>query len=203
MGVKIARRTTGGDAETGFGVDIGGGLTWSDRSRGIAAEVSGRGLLTHASSGFREHGFAGSLSWDPRPETERGVSLTLRQSMGAGATGGVDALLSRGTMAGLAANDNGDALRQRRLEVRLGYGFPAFAGRFTSTPEIGFGLSQTHRDYSLGWRLGLAQGGAAAVELRLEGTRSEAMNGNEAPEHGIGFRMTARWHPDRQAGTPE
>ena len=104
-----------------------------------------------------------------------------------------DALLSRGTMAGLAANDNGDALRQRRLEVRLGYGLPAFADRFTATPEFGFGLSETHREYSLGWRLGLAQGDPGALELRLEGRRSEAANGNREPEHAVGLRMTARW----------
>ena len=150
-------------------------------------------MLTHASSGFREHGFAGSVSWDPTPDSERGLKLTLRQAVGAEAKGGVDALLSRGTMAGLAANDNGAALRQRRLEVRLGYGLPAFADRFTATPEFGFGLSETHREYSLGWRLGLAQGDPGALELRLEGRRSKAANGNREPEHAVGFRMTARW----------
>ena len=191
--LEIGVRHDGGDAETGFGVDIGGGLAWLDRARGIAAEVSGRALLTHASGGFREHGFAGSLTWDPRPDSERGLKLTLRQAVGAEANGGVDALLARGTMAGLAANDNGDALRQRRLEVRLGYGLPAFADRFTATPEIGFGLSEAYREYSLGWRIGLAQGDPGALELRLEGTRSEAANGNAAPEHAVGFRMTARW----------
>ena len=191
--LEIGVRHDGGHAETGFGVDIGGGLAWLNRASGIGAEVSGRGLLTHASSGFREHGFAGSLTWDPRPDSERGLKLTLRQAVGAEANGGVDALLSRGTMAGPAANDNGDALRQRRLEVRLGYGLPAFADRFTATPEFGFGLSQTHREYSLGWRLGLAKGDPGALELRLEGKRSETANGNEEPGHAIGFRMTARW----------
>ena len=191
--LEIGVRHDGGDAETGFGVDIGGGLAWSDRASGITVEVSGRGLLTHASSGFREHGFAGSLTWDPSPDSERGVNLTLRQAVGSEANGGVDALLSRGTMAGLAANDNGDALRQRRLEVRLGYGLPAFEGRFAATPEIGFGLSEAHREYSLGGRIGLAQGDPGALELRLEGKRSEAANGNAAPEHAVGFRMTARW----------
>ena len=107
-------RHDGGDAETGFGVDIDGGLAWSDRARGIAAEVSGRGLLTHASSGFREHGFAGSVSWDPTPDSERGLKLTLRQAVGAEAKGGVDALLSRG--------DHGRACgqRQRRRAATTG-----------------------------------------------------------------------------------
>ena len=184
-------RHDGGDAETGFGVDIDGGLAWSDRARGIAAEVSGRGLLTHASSGFREHGFAGSVSWDPTPDSERGLKLTLRQAVGAEAKGGVDALLSRGTMAGLAANDNGDG--RRRREVEFGYGFGMFEGRFTGTPEIGLGLSEAGRDYSLGWRLTHAGSGAGSLDLSVEARRRESANDDDPPEHGIGFAATARW----------
>ena len=58
------RRRDGGDAETGFGVDIGGGLAWSDTRRGITAEFRGPGLLTHEADGFRERGVSGSLFWD-------------------------------------------------------------------------------------------------------------------------------------------
>ena len=191
--LEVGVRHDGGDAETGFGVDLGGGLAWSDPASGIAAEVSGRGLLTHEAGGFREQGYSGALTWDPRPDSDRGARLTLQQTLGASATGGMDALLGRETLAGLAANDNGeDALQRRRLEVRLGYGLSAFGDRFTSTPELGFGLSDTGRDYSLGWRLGLAQGGPTSLELRLEATRRESAN-DDAPEHGVGFRVTARW----------
>ena len=191
--LEIGVRHDGGDAETGFGVDIGGGLAWSDRASGITVEVSGRGLLTHASSGFREHGFAGSLTWDPRPDSERGVKLTLRQTVGAEANGAMDALLSRRTMDGLVANDNGNALRQRRLEVRLGYGLPVFAGRFAATPEIGLGLSEAGRDYSLGWRLTRAGSGAGSLEFSLAAHRHESANDEVPPEHGGGFKVTARW----------
>ena len=189
--LEIGVRHDGGDAETGFGVDIGGGLAWSDRARGITAEVSGRGLLTHASSGFREHGFAGSVSWDPTPDSERGLKLTLRQAVGAEAKGGVDGLLSRETMAGLAANDNGDG--RRRREVKFGYGFGMFEGRFTATPEIGLGLSEAGRDYSLGWRLTRAGSGAGSLDMSVEARRRESDNDDVPPEHGIGFAATARW----------
>ena len=189
--LEIGVRHDGGDAETGFGVDIGGGLAWSDRASGIGAEVSGRALLTHASGGFREHGFAGSLTWDPTPDLERGLKLTLRQSVGAEANEGVDALLSRGTMAGLAANDNSDG--RRRREVKFGYGFGMFEGRFTATPEIGLGLSEVGRDYSLGWRLTRAGSGAGSLDLSVEARRRESANDDVPPEHGIGFAATARW----------
>ena len=40
------------------------------------------------------------------PGTDRGLSLSLRQGWGVSPTGGMDALLGRETLAGLAANDN-------------------------------------------------------------------------------------------------
>ncbi len=139
--LEIGVRHDGGDAETGFGLDLGGGLAWSDPGTGIRAEANARGLLTHESAGFRERGIAGSFGWDPTPGSDRGPSLTLSQTMGVSARGGADALLGRTALAGLAANDNGDELERRRLELKLGYGFGAFGDRFTSTPEAGFGMS--------------------------------------------------------------
>ena len=192
--VEIGARHDGGDAETGFGVDIGGGLAWSDPERGLSAEVRGRGLLSHAADGFRERGFSGSLSWDPTPDTARGLSVSMSQTLGAQAPGGVDDLLERGTLAGLAANDDSDELQHRRLEVNLGYGFGAFGDRFTLTPQIGFGMSQGHREQSLGWRLRREmRGNTGALEFALEARRRESANDNAEPEHGVGLRVTARW----------
>lgn len=62
--------------------------------------------------------------------------------MGESSSGGADALLSRATLEGLVASDNGDNddLRNQRLELQLSYGFLAFGERFTLTPELGLGL---------------------------------------------------------------
>ena len=196
--LEVGVRHDGGDAETGFGLDLGGGLAWSDEKTGIRAEVSGRGLLTHEGAGFRQRGIAGSLGWDPTPGSDRGPSLTLRQTMGLSAAGGVDALLGRRTLAGLAANDNGDELERRRLELTLGYGFPALGDRFTSGPEIGFGLSDAAREYRLGWRLKRdMRGDPGSLELLIEGRRRESANpgsgAGAAPEQSLGIRLTARF----------
>ena len=198
--VEVAVRQDGGDAETGFGVDLGGGIAWTDPQRGLSVDLRGRGLVSHDSKGFREAGLSGSLSWEPRAESGRGPSLTLTQTMGGQAAGGADALLGRGTLAGLAANDNGaedGLLSRRRLDVRFGYGFAAFGDRFTATPELGFGLSEWSRDYRLGWRLS-SGGGAGSLDLSLEAARREAANGNGAgaganPEHTVGLRIEARF----------
>ena len=200
--LEIGVRHDGGDAETGFGLDLGGGFAWSDPGTGIRAEVSGRGLLTHESAGFRQRGIAGRLGWDPTPGSDRGPSLTLSQTLGVSTQGGADALLGRTTLAGLAANDNGDELERRRLEVKLGYGFGTFGDHFTATPEVGFGMSAAHRDYSLAWRFvrDRRRGDIGSLEFSLEVRRRESVNdpgsGSGAgpePEHGVGFRMTARW----------
>ena len=193
--LEVGVRHDGGDAETGFGLDLGGGLAWSDPATGLRAEASGRGLLTHESAGLDERGFAGALGWDPRPGTDRGPSLTVRQTLGRAASGGAQALLGRTTLAGLAANDDGDELQRRRLEVTFGYGFGAFGGRFTARPEAGLAVSQDNREYSLTWRLVRDRRGGdiGSLELALEARRRESANDDTPPEDTVGLRATARW----------
>ena len=190
--VELGVRHDGGDAETGYGADIGARLAWSHPERGLSAEVRARGLLAHEADGFSERGFSGTLSFDPEPDSERGLSFALTQTVGASASGGADALLGRGHLEGLAANDDGEGLGQRRLEARLGYGFALFGGRFTGTPEIGLGLSDAHRDYSLGWRLAEARPAGLAFGLDVEGARREQAYGDGGPEHRLGLGLAWR-----------
>ena len=136
--LEVGARHDGGDAETGFGADIGGRLAWSDPALGIEAELAARGLLTHEDGSLSERGFAGSLAWDPSPDTERGAKLTLRQAVGAEATGGMDALLRPGTARVLEAA-NGDGPERRRLEARFGYGIALFGGGWTGMRRPGTG----------------------------------------------------------------
>ena len=192
--LELGLRHDGGDAETGYGADLGGGVAWSDPGRGISAEFRGRGLLSHEATGFRERGLSGALSWEP-VAGGRGPRLSLSQTVGGASRGGMYALLERETLAGLAANDNGDDLRQRRLELRFGYGFGAFGDRFTWTPEAGFGLSDGGRDYTLGWRL-LRRSTASdigSLELSFDARRQESANDTRPPEHAAGLRLISRF----------
>ena len=196
--LEIGVRHDGGDAETGFGLDLGGGLALSDPKRGLQAELRGRGLLTHESKGFRDLGFSGSLAWEGNPGSDRGAKLRLTQTVGGSSSGGAGALLSRTTLEGLAANDDGaggnDELKSRRLELKFGYGLSAFGDRFTWTPEVGVDLSDTGRDYSLGWRLVRGAGsGGGSLDLSFEATRRESANDDTPPVHEVGLRLTARF----------
>ena len=126
---ELGARLDGGDAETGLGVDLGGGLAFAAPRQGVALDLKGRGLMAHEASGFREWGASAALTWDPRPETDRGLALRLRQSWGGSPTGGMDALLGRETLAGLAANDDGGTASAGRLEAELGFGLVAVRRR--------------------------------------------------------------------------
>ena len=196
--LEAGLRHDGGDAETGFGLDLGGGLAWSDPARGLSAELRMRGLLTHESEGFRERGVSGSVAWDPGRGSGRGPALRLTQALG-DTTGGSDALFGRRHLGGLAADDagadGGSGLENRRLELRMGYGLAVLEDRFTLTPEFAFGRSGDRREYALGWRLNRAHGGRGAMEFRLEATRSEAAGAHvdDGAEHGLGLGFTARW----------
>ena len=153
--LELGVRHDGGDAETGFGLDLGGGLAWSDPATGIRAAVSGaRPADPTRAPGSASAGSRGSFGWDPDaglgPGSEPGAEA---DHGGLGERRRGRAAGPPRPLAGLAANDDGDELDRRRLELRLGYGFGALGDRFTATPEAGFGMSQVHRDYSLAWRL--------------------------------------------------
>ena len=117
--LELGVRHDGGDAETGFGGDIGAGLALSDPLRGLSAELRARGLLTHEDGGMRDRGLSGTLAFDPASETGRGLSPSLTQTVGGQASGGADSLLERTTLAGLGADDGG-GLSARRLDARVG-----------------------------------------------------------------------------------
>lgn len=46
----------------------------------LEAVLRRRGLVSHESRGFRERGFFGSFSWNQKPCTDRGATLTLTQT---------------------------------------------------------------------------------------------------------------------------
>ena len=189
---EVGLRLDGGDAETGFGADLGGGLAFADPKHGLSLEFRARGLLARESSGFREWGASAGLAWDPRPGTDRGLSLSLRQGWGVSPAGGMDALLGRETLAGLGAGASGNGFKAAsRLEAGIGFGLAMFGGAFTGTPHAGFGLSENGRDYRLGWRLTSAVPGDPGFEVGLEATRGE--NDNAPAEHGLMLRGTIRW----------
>ena len=152
-----------------------------------------RGLLTHEEGDFRDLGVSGRLAWDPDPGSTLGWSMSLRQAMGGPAAGGTDALLRPHTAGRLGAGADGGELDSRRLEAKIGYGLPVTGGRYIGTPEVGVGVSDTDREYSLGWRLGRARKGPVDFTFDIEGALRESVDDTEEPAHRIGLRLSLRW----------
>ncbi len=213
-------RHDGGDAEQGFGVEVGGGVAWRVPALGLTLDVSGRTLLTHEDDGQEAYGFSAALGYDPRPETTRGFTLNLRQDVGGPSSGGVQALFVS-ELPGVGMGSG--ASLGSRWNLETSYGMAVSDDRFTLSPSFGLGVSETAIDYSLGWEL-VPQPSETALDftLTLKATRREPLdvgsasstwfdtgvggdgvgsgfdtgqqNGSElGPEHGVSIGVTARW----------
>ena len=183
--LEVGARHDGGDAETGFGVELGGGIAWRDPRLGLSLDVSGRTLLAHDNDDLEDRGVSAALAYRPDPATQRGPSFALRQEFGSRADGGLDALFAPDPL-----DERTGSEATSRWTMEAAYGVPAFGGRFTGSPHVGLGLATGARDYSLGWRLAPAQS-APDLSLGLKATRRES--DAAAPEHTVGFEVRARW----------
>ena len=186
--VEVGLRHDGGDAETGAGMDVGGGLVVSDASTGLAVDLRVRTLVLHQAAGFRERGMALSLSYNPTPSTPLGLTAKVAPSWGGQATSGAQALWGQETMAGMG---HSSLAQGNRLDGEVGYGLPV-GSRFVGTPTLGVGTSADGRDYRLGYRLGALGGAGTAFELGVEAHRRESPMLDTA-DNGFLGRATVGW----------
>ena len=168
--LEVGLRRDAGDAETGAGVDLGGGLVVKDPLTGLSADVQIRMLLVHQAEGFGERGGSVRLSLDPTPSTPLGFKAQVTPAWGGRATSGAEALWSRETMAGLAA---GRSAPGSRFNADFGYGLPV-GSRLVGTPRLGIGTSGMARDYRLGYQLTLLHDDAVYFALGVDATRVPA-----------------------------
>ena len=185
--LEIGARHDGGDAETGSGLEIGGGIVWADPALGLSLDVSGRTLIAHGDDDLKDRGYAASFAFDPDPATKRGPSFSLRQEFGGQANGGLDALFGATTL----EERTGSGESTSRWALEAAYGFPAFDGRWTGSPHAGLGFATGERDYSIGWRLTPEAAGAPDLSFGLRATRTES--DTDAAVHSVGVELRARW----------
>ena len=191
-GLEVGLRHDGGDAETGTGVELGGRVSYTDADSGLSVEARVRGLIAHEDSNYREWGASGAVRLAPGARG-RGLSFSLAPTYGA-ASSGVDRLWSARDAQGLAPG--GTFEPESRLAGELGYGLALFGDRFTGTPNVGFGLTGTAREYRIGWRLTSVVPNDPGFEVNLDATRRESANDNAAgagAEHGVMLRGAIRW----------
>ena len=165
--VEVGVRHDGGDAETGTGVEVGGGLRFA--RAGVTIEGAVRTLVAHEESGYEEWGASGAIHIQPGV-SGRGLSLTLSPTWGAAASG-VERLWGLSDASGFG---NGEFEAERRLEAEVGYGFGVPHAPGLVTPYAGLSLAEGG---SRTWRTGTRWKVAPEATLGLEATRHEARTG--------------------------
>ena len=179
---EVGLRYDGGDAETGTGVEIGGGISY--QGAGFSIEGSVRKLVAHEESGYDEWGASGSVRIDPGA-SGRGLSLTLTPTFGA-ASSGVEQLWTHRDATGLTPDGEFEA--ESRFETELGYGIGLRRNHGLLTPYTGLSLGEGG---DRTWRTGTRWKMAEQATLGLEATRSEAQN---APAmNALIVRSVVRW----------
>ena len=176
--VEVGLRYDGGDAETGAGVELGGGVRYA--ASGLTMEVRARGLLAHEESDYEEWGVSASLVFSPGSEG-RGLSMRVGSAWGA-ASGGADRIWTGGA-AGLAGGADQPGAS---LDAEVAYGLDAVRGLLT--PYAGVALSENGEIWRAGarWKLG------PAFDVSLEANLKEPV-GDEEPEGGLLLRGSRRW----------
>ena len=180
-------RHDGGDAETGFGVELGGGLAWSHPASGLSVDIEGRTLIAHDSDDLEDRGFAATLGLDPNPESERGLSFSLGQSVGGQTSGGVEALFASGPL-----DERGGAAHEQRWTAEAAWGFSAFGGRYTASPHAGVGLTRGGRDYTVGYRVVPARE-APALDITFGLAARRSVGEGDDGSHSIAVELGAQW----------
>ena len=179
--LEAGLRYDGGDAETGAGVELGGGLALS--AGRVSVEVNVRGLVAHEDAEYEEWGFSGSVKWQPN-EDGRGWAMDAGSSWGDTASG-VNALWSRQDASGIARGAGMDAAR--RFHAQLGYGLEGRRGRALWVPFFATEASAGQQAYRMGLKLTSGPNLEAGLELgRRTGTRG-------VTEDAIQLQGSVRW----------
>ena len=172
-----------GDAETGAGLEVGGGLGYA--AGRLSVEVKARGLLAHEDVRYEEWGFSGSIAYTPGKDG-RGLSMRLGSARGA-AESGVHSLWSRQDASELAGSTGFEAAQ--RFQAELGYGFDARQGRVRWAPYMGV---ESGDGSSQALRLGVKLTSDRGLDAELELGRRQGHAGAD-PEHAVQLRAEMRW----------
>ncbi len=139
--VEANVRQDGGDAETGIGLELGGGLRVAYPPWNLRGEVRSQGLVLHSADGFTEWGISGSIQVGTPSE---GWMMRVRPSYGPNPQ---MTLHRQQTILDVAPSPSG----RHRTEVELGYGIPIHRGSARSI--VGVTELPQGRLYRLGGQL--------------------------------------------------
>ena len=180
--LEAGLRYDGGDAETGAGLEVGGGLAYGTGR--LSVEINARTLVAHQDTDYEEWGYSGSLTYRPG-KGGRGLSLKLGSAWGA-ARSGVQSMWSHTDASGLApgaAMDPG-----QRLQAEFGYGLNGPRGRALWVPFVG---AEAGQGGSQSLRMGLKLTAGSNIEAGLAIGQQGSARGEA--RHSVQIRGAMRW----------
>ena len=180
--LEMGLRYDGGDAETGFGLEIGGGLDWTDPTRGITLGLEGRTLMLHEDGGLEDWGFSATFGYDPYPETKRGFSASVSRNLGGASSGGVAALLAPETIPE-AMDTGGDGAWSQEAAYGISRGRGMVGSPYTRLS--GTGRVETTR---LGYRIKPDADHAADMNVDLWAEPRTHIKGEDAMGASLGWQ---------------
>ena len=180
------------------GVELGGGLGYSNRSLGLRMRAGMRGLMSEEEVGFEQWGASGTIAFDPNPSSPLGASFNVSQSWGITPRTGFGGTQNMGTMrqreplprsvTGMSRpNLYGQPMR---IEGEMGYGFSASGGKGVATPYAGVAFSDRDRS---GVLLGFNLQAGRRFLLNVEGStpKVRAISFDSTPEFRV--RGLLKW----------
>ncbi len=186
--LELGARWDDGDAESGPGAELAGGLTYADTRHRLRVEARGHRLLVHRDS-FEEWG--ASLTLRLTSGGNRGLNVALAPAWGTGSTTNrVDALWRGESLpppSGGAGSE--DSWTPDRLNLAFSYGLEYPAGRLlTPFGELGMQSAGSGR-LRLGTRL-VEEGGERTGGWRLELFGEQQARTVRSSERRLGLQAT-------------
>ncbi len=177
--IEFGGRWDDGDADTGVGAEIGGGLEY--RASGFSVAARGRYSFAHRQSGFEDWGGSLSLTVGEAGMQGHGQGLWLSFTPEWGnPTSGVQQTWNGISVAGVEdAVSSTDTAAAGRLNLELGYGMRTRGRGWQVTPYGGLSATDEDTRYRLGGHIRANE----SMDLSLEGERRETADGDT--EHGI------------------
>ena len=168
--LELAMRVDGGDADDGFGAELGGGIAYYYPQLGLGVEARGRVLLMHDANDYKEWGASLAVRLAPVTALGYGLSFSLTPTWG-DMSSDTAALWDNPAM--LNSYDSGGVRtvtwRPDHLRVRLAYGL-AWGWRNLVTPfgEVDIAGGDSSRRVRLGTTLDIGRNSSVLGNLQVE-----------------------------------
>ena len=173
--VELGARMDGGDAETGLGAELAGGVSFANQRLGLVVEARGHWLIAHQDRDFKERGARLAIRLDPGADG-KGWGFSLAPLWG-NASGGADTLWrSERMLVGRNRVDGREGVHWRpdRTQAALSYGLETWGGRGRLGPFAKMGLEDTDSPrLGGGLRLDVLGASEAVSEEATDGLRLE------------------------------